>query len=69
MVKSNAVVKVDTEENWAKAVNYIPDTFTIIVYTYENSSPKIKIGDGKHKVFELPFLNAPKEVSNDTLVL
>ena len=68
MVKSNAVVKVDTEENWAKAVNYIPDTFTIIVYTYENSSPKIKIGDGKHKVFELPFLSN-KQVSDDTLVL
>ena len=68
MVKSKAVVKVDTEENWSKAVNYVPDAFTIIVYEFENSSPKVKIGDGKHKVSELPFL-ANREVVNDTLVL
>lgn len=68
MIKSNAVVKVDTEENWNKAVNYIPDSFTIIVYEFENSSPKVKIGDGIHKVKELPFLSN-REVVNDTLVL
>ena len=68
MIKSNAIVKVDTEENWAKAINYIPDSFTIIVYEYENSSPKVKIGDGFHKVNDLPFLNN-REVINDTLVL
>lgn len=68
MIKSNAVVKIDTEENWNKAVNYIPDPFTIIVYEYENASPKIKLGDGKHRVFELPFLSN-KEVEGNTLVL
>lgn len=68
MIKSNAVVKVDSEENWNKAVNYVPDTFTILVYTYETGSPKVKIGDGIHKVRELPFLSN-KEVVNDTLVL
>ena len=36
MQKSNAIVKTDSEENWNKAVNYIPDSFTIIVYEYEN---------------------------------
>lgn len=68
MTKSNATIKVDTEENWNKAVNYIPDSFTIIVYTYEDKSPKVKIGDGIHKVFELPFLNH-KEVEGNVLVL
>lgn len=68
MEKSNAIVKVDTEENWAKAINYIPDSFTIIVYTYENKSPKVKIGDGIHKVNELPFLSN-KEMNGNTLVL
>lgn len=68
MIKSNAVVKVDSEENWNKALNYIPDTFTILVYTYENDSPKVKIGDGIHKVSELPFLSN-REVIDDTLVL
>lgn len=68
MQKSNATIKVDTEENWNKAINYIPDIFTIIVYTYENNSPKVKIGDGITKVKELPFLNN-REVDNNTLVL
>ena len=36
MEKSNAIVKVDTAANWEKAVNYIPDVFTIIVYEIEN---------------------------------
>ena len=68
MIKSNAVVKVDTEENWNKAVNYIPDTFTIIVYSYDSESPKVKIGDGIHKVKELPFLSN-RTVESETLVL
>lgn len=68
MVKSNAVVKVDSETNWNKAINYIPDSFTIIVYTYDDSTPKVKIGDGIHRVKELPFLSS-REVVEDTLVL
>ena len=68
MQKSNAIVKVDTEENWSKAINYIPDSFTILVFTYENSSPKVKIGDGIHKVSELHFLSS-REVVEETLVL
>ena len=68
MIKSNAVVKVDTEENWNKAVNYIPDSFTIVVYTYENESPKVKIGDGITKVKDLPFL-ANRSVEEETLCL
>lgn len=68
MTKSNATIKVDTEENWNKAVNYIPDSFTIIVYTYDDKSPKVKIGDGIHNVNDLPFLNN-KEVEGSKLVL
>ena len=68
MLKSNAVVKVDSEENWNKAVNYIPDPFTILVYTYREATPKVKIGDGTHKVKDLPFLNQ-SQVVDDTLIL
>ena len=68
MTKSNATVKVDTFENWSKAINYIPDSFTIIVYEFENESPKVKIGDGKTKINDLPFL-ANREVEEETLVL
>lgn len=68
MLKSNATIKVDRAENWQKAVNYIPDKFTILVFEYDNASPRIKIGDGTHKVSELPFLNG-SEVITDTLFL
>ena len=68
MEKSNAIVKVDSEENWKKAINYIPDSFTIIVYSYENESPRVKIGDGVHNVNDLPFLN-DRKVSGNTLIL
>ena len=68
MKKSNAIVKVDTEENWNKAINYIPDSFTIIVYESSEKAPRVKIGDGIHTVGELPFLSS-REVVEDTLVL
>ena len=57
MRKSNAVIRTDLASNWEKAKNYIPDNFTIIVYEYEDASPRIKIGDGIHFVGDLPFLN------------
>lgn len=69
MDKSSAVIKVDTEENWKKAINYIPDKFTIIVYKQlDESAPKIKIGDGIHTVNALPFL-MQKSVQGTTLIL
>ena len=68
MTKSTAVVKVDSEQNWKKALNYIPDVFTIVVYTFENDSPKVKMGDGIHTVNDLPFL-VSREVVDKTLVL
>lgn len=69
MQKSNATIKVDTAENWEKAKNYIPDVFTIIVYTYDESSPRIKIGDGITIVDKLPFLNPSRKVENGVLSL
>ena len=70
MEKSSATIKVDTSENWKKAINYIPDKFTIIVYNdVDENPPKIKIGDGIHKVNDLPFLTNNKEVKDNTLIL
>ena len=68
MEKSGAVIKTDKAENWLKAVNFVPDSFTIIVYEYNGKSPKVKIGDGVHKVNDLPFLSTP-EVGEETLSL
>ena len=70
MKKSKAIVKVDSAENWAKATKYIPDLFTICIYTYDNNkSPKIKMGDGVTLVNNLPFLTNREVIEDDTLVL
>ena len=70
MEKNQATIKTDSAENWEKAKNYIPDKFTIIVYTYvDDQPPRIKIGDGIHTVNELSFLVNEKEVKDNTLIL
>ncbi len=69
MKKQNAIIKTDLAQNWEKAKNYVPDQFTIIVYEFENASPRIKIGDGIHTVGDLPFLNQKREVKDGKLIL
>ena len=69
MKKQNAIIKTDLAQNWQKAKNYVPDQFTIIVYEYEDASPKVKIGDGIHTVEDLPFLNSKREVKDGKLIL
>ena len=55
------LLKIESSENWEKAKNFIPKKGQIIIYDgiKENDSyiqsPKIKIGDGIHKVSDLPF--------------
>ena len=69
MKKSNAIVKVDSAENWEKAKNYVPDSFTIIVYEFDDNFPKIKLGDGLHAVGDLPFLSRSEVSDDETLLL
>jgi hypothetical protein len=62
MIKERIQIKHDTEANWAKAVNFIPLPGELIIYDglFENGvytePPRIKIGDGIHKLVDLPFL-------------
>ena len=69
MNKEQVFIKSDTENNWNKAKNFIPKKNEIIVYT--NLEPNgIKIGDGKTKVNDLPFINnANYFVEEDILVI
>ena len=53
MIKENTIVKKDTKENWSKAKNFIPKENEIIVYTDAGT----KIGNGKTKVNDLPFID------------
>lgn len=56
--QSRIQLKHDTEENWLKAVNFVPKEGEILIYDADNNnSVRIKIGDGIKKVNELPFLS------------
>lgn len=47
----------DIEENWNKAINFIPLMGEIIVYNPDQnySNIRFKIGDGKNFLKDLPF--------------
>ena len=66
MIKENTIIKKDTSENWSKAKNFIPKENEIIVYT----DIGMKIGDGKTKVNDLPFVNQNSySVEDDMLII
>ena len=49
--------KIDTEENWNKAVNFIPKKGELIIYDVDasHSEHRFKIGNGVTTVVNLPF--------------
>ena len=55
----------DIETNWKKAVNFIPKAAEIIVYDPDENYTisRFKIGDGKRKVNELPFVSNAEEIA------
>ena len=69
MQKETTLIKKDTSENWNKAKNFIPKDKEIIIYT--DVFPKgMKIGDGKTKINDLPFIDINDyNVEDDTLVI
>lgn len=52
-LKTRIILKHETTENWAKAVNFVPKEGEIVIYDNE----KIKIGDGVKNVNDLDFVN------------
>lgn len=62
-MKERIQIKHDIAANWAKAKNFTPLPGEIIIYdgVIENGvyieSPRLKIGDGLHKLADLPFLS------------
>lgn len=56
--------KHETEENWKKAVNFIPLMAEIIVYETDSihTQARLKIGDGKTLINDLPFYGEKKEL-------
>ena len=52
LINSRLRQKIDTAENWAKAVNFTPLEGELIVYS---DLRKFKVGDGNTLVNALPF--------------
>lgn len=50
--------KNDIEENWEKAINFIPKKSELIIYNPDNThaQARVKVGDGVTKVNDLPFI-------------
>ena len=68
-MKKQITLKHDLAANWEKAINFIPKLDELILYdgVLENGVyvelPRLKRGDGKTKLIDLPFLEA---ASSDT---
>jgi hypothetical protein len=71
-MKERIQIKHDIAANWAKAKNFIPLPGELIIYDgiLENGiyieQPKLKIGDGVHKLAELPFIEINSKVEQTT---
>ena len=71
-MKERIQIKHDIAANWAKAKNFVPLPGELIIYdgVLENGlyieQPKLKIGDGIHKLAELPFIEINSKVEQTT---
>ena len=59
-IKSRVQLKNDTEENWNKAIRFIPLRGEPVIYLADEAHPffRVKIGDGMTNVINLPFIDA-----------
>ena len=73
-MKERLTLKHDIAANWAKAINFIPLAGEIIIYDgiVEDGKyievPKLKIGDGKTKLNDLPFVDSNNKHSETNYV-
>lgn len=58
MLKTRVINKHETQEDWEKAINFIPLLAEIIVYDTDSThtQARLKIGDGTTPVNDLPFI-------------
>ena len=73
-LKARIVHKHELERDWKEAINFIPLQGEIIVYIPDSthSYSRLKIGDGKTLINDLPFYGEKKELvwgdfTNDTI--
>ena len=70
-MKKQITLKHDIAANWEKAINFIPKLDELILYDgiMENGVyielPRLKQGDGKTKLIDLPFLDSISSNKNE----
>ena len=57
-IKTRIQLKNDTEENWNKAINFVPLKGEVIIYSADDAHPfcRLKVGNGITVVSDLPFV-------------
>ncbi len=71
-MKERIQIKHDISTNWEKAKNFTPLAGELIIYDgiLENGvyveQPRLKVGDGIHKLSELPFIEINSKVEQTT---
>lgn len=70
-ISARIVHKHDIEENWLKAVNFIPKQGEIIVYDVDDNYDyeRIKIGDGEQNVNDLPFFGGSSDSTLELITI
>ena len=68
-IKTRIQLKNDTEENWNKAINFVPKMGEVIIYSADGTHPfsRLKVGDGETSVINLPFIDSGT-VNNKTVL-
>lgn len=72
-MKERIQIKHDVATNWEKAKNFIPLAGELIIYDgiIENGEyiekPRLKIGDGIHKLNELPFMDTEQPLETRSI--
>ena len=71
-MKERIQIKHDIAANWEKAKNFIPLAGELVIYDglLENGvyvePPRLKIGDGKTKINDLPFIDIKTSAENSS---
>lgn len=70
-MKKQITLKHDIAANWVKAINFIPKLDELILYDGVLSDgvyielPRLKRGDGKTKLNDLPFIDSVSSNKNE----
>lgn len=68
-IKTRIQLKNDTEAHWDLATNFVPREGEVIIYSADDTHPfsRLKVGDGKTNVINLPFIDSGT-VNNKTVL-